>query len=344
MALKIMASNDKKTYETAMVDAKNVCWVEAKRQGKDDSVFSAKYFFISSDSSLCYWDSRHYSENVQIVMPPSQWLSILLRYVDRTDDDFRSFVCFLNIRSDEQSFDQETMSAILSGISQITTDINEQRHIVETLLNNDFKRTAKSMTNEQIKGYTQKFAERELQKKVEQMEKDHRQQMDAMKQQITQQGKKYEEDMKKKNGEIAQSQQDISQLRHEISALHQESAVANQKVDNSQKENAKLKVDLRESQNDAKYYMQKHTLLKEKIIWGTIWIILLLFFVGIYLWLLFANDDTSIMGAYVRWANGLHGVQEYAARLLVNILLIVIIVAVFKKLFSLLGRRIGKVE
>lgn len=340
MALKIMASNDKKTYETAMVDAKNVCWVETKRQGKDDSVFSAKYFFISSDSSLCYWDSRHYSDNVQIVMPPSQWLSLLLRYVDRTDDDFRSFVCFLNIRSDEQSFDQETMSAILSGISQITTDINDQRHIVETLLNNDFKRTAKSMTNEQIKGYTQKFAERELQKKVEQMEKNHSQQIDAMKQQINQQGKQYEEDLKKKDDEITQSRQDISQLRQDISQLRQESVLISQKADDSQKENAKLKDVLKESQDDVKYYKRKHALLKEKLIWGALWTILLFFFVGIYLWILFAKDDSPIMGKFLRWTNNLHGVQEYAAKLLVNILLIVVIVAVFKKLFNLLSRRV----
>ena len=78
-------------YDSDYNDACNIYLVELKRDGKNVNLFEAKYYFISTDQTLRRWDYQRTSVT-PIVILPSQWLSIVLRYVNRTSDDFKSFV------------------------------------------------------------------------------------------------------------------------------------------------------------------------------------------------------------------------------------------------------------
>ena len=93
-------NNNNGYFESALWDAKNIYLTEIKRENNNRNIFDTKYFFISSDQALRRWDFKR-NNTTPCVLLPSQWLSIVLRYVNRTNDDFKSFVSFLNLSQNE---------------------------------------------------------------------------------------------------------------------------------------------------------------------------------------------------------------------------------------------------
>lgn len=176
----IKGLSDKKTFETAYYDAQNVKWIECKRTGADKSIFDAKYFFLSSDSGLRFWDVHYHSKNAPIVIMPSQWFSIILRYMERTSDDFKSFVCFLNIKSNFDIMSEEQIHYVLQGISEVTTDIEQQRCFLRAIIENDFMKGAEDASNFQIKQIAKKSAERLLQSQLEEEKRKNESLEDAI--------------------------------------------------------------------------------------------------------------------------------------------------------------------
>mgnify|MGYP000895830824 CR=1 FL=1 len=159
--------------ETSLTDAKNIYLIENLRAGKYVNIFDCKYYLISSDQQLRKWD---YIKNtsIPIVLLPSQWMSILLRYLNRTNDDFKSFVSFLNINNNEKGISNENLQLILDGISEITSDFEKQNEIVEALINNKVKDIiTSSRTDTEIVERAKKFAESELEKRIHNLEKDN---------------------------------------------------------------------------------------------------------------------------------------------------------------------------
>lgn len=159
--------------ETSLTDAKNIYLIENLRAGKYVNIFDCKYYLISSDQQLRKWD---YIKNtsIPIVLLPSQWMSILLRYLNRTNDDFKSFVSFLNINNNEKGISNENLQLILDGISEITSDFEKQNEIVEALINNKVKDIiTSSRTDTEIVERAKKFAESELEKKIHNLEKEN---------------------------------------------------------------------------------------------------------------------------------------------------------------------------
>src|SRR5690606_24640604 len=111
--------------DASIIDAKNIQIIKALRNGNYVNIFDCKYYFISADQLLRKWDYTQ-KESIPIVLLPSQWMSILLRYLNRSSDDFKSFVSFLNISNGEKGISNENLQLILSGISEITTDFTQQ--------------------------------------------------------------------------------------------------------------------------------------------------------------------------------------------------------------------------
>lgn len=159
--------------ETSFVDAKNIYLIENLRNGRYINIFDCKYYLISSDQQLRKWDYTQ-KTSIPIVLLPSQWMSILLRYLNRTNDDFKSFVSFLNINNNEKGISNENLQLILNGISEITSDFEKQSKIVEALINNKFKDIiTSSKTDTEIIEKSKKFAESELEKRIQNLEKEN---------------------------------------------------------------------------------------------------------------------------------------------------------------------------
>jgi len=136
--------------------------INEKRNGQFRNIFETKYFFISSDQGLRRWDFKR-KDSTPAVLLPSQWMSILLRYVTRTNDDFKSFVSFLNLSQNETSINSEKLQLILLGIGEITSDVERQSLIVETMVQNKFQGIIeKNSSEEEIIENARNFAKTQL--------------------------------------------------------------------------------------------------------------------------------------------------------------------------------------
>jgi len=206
-------------YESDLCDACNVTLIEKRRDGKSLNLFDSKFFFISTDQSLRRWD---YNRNMltPIVILPSQWLSILLRYVNRTSDDFRSFVSFLNLPLPDTQIKAERLHLILSGISEMTSNFEQQRFIVQTLVQNKFEGILeKGLDEEEIVERTKQFAKTALEHKLDQVQSQH----DTLKSEIEDHKKVTEKtieeltkDKESKEGALEEREQENARLKQEL--------------------------------------------------------------------------------------------------------------------------------
>ena len=111
-------------------DACMVRYVEIRReQVRNDS----DVFFVSSDKILRYWDMSRSENDYPVVIYPSQLFLVLLKTCGRSEDDFSSFVSFINIVPRRSQISPEKANAIISGISIITDDIQSQKILVSAI-------------------------------------------------------------------------------------------------------------------------------------------------------------------------------------------------------------------
>ena len=66
---------------------------------------------------------------------------------------------------------EEQIHYILQGISEVTTDVEQQSLFLRTIVENDFKNGAKDLSSVQIKQIAKKSAERLLQSQLEEEKK-----------------------------------------------------------------------------------------------------------------------------------------------------------------------------
>ena len=164
---------DNTAYEnSAYIDAENTLWIETKRGNKCNNIHETGYFLISTDQVLRRWDYLR-NDNIPIVLLPSQWLSIILRFLNRTNDDYKSFVNFLNLRSNEQAISGEKLQIILAGISEITADVETQRGLMNILVENRFKDIINGdKDDETIFERAKYFAKSETDKRIEELKQN----------------------------------------------------------------------------------------------------------------------------------------------------------------------------
>ena len=164
---------DNTAYEnSAYIDAENTLWIETKRGNKCNNIHETGYFLISTDQVLRRWDYLR-NDNIPIVLLPSQWLSIILRFLNRTNDDYKSFVNFLNLRSNEQAISGEKLQIILAGISEITADVETQRGLMNILVENRCKDIINGdKDDETIFERAKYFAKSETDKRIEELKQN----------------------------------------------------------------------------------------------------------------------------------------------------------------------------
>ena len=105
------------------------------------------------------------------VILPSQWMSILLRYLGRSKDDFKSFVSFLNIRNRESILSNEKLTLIIESVFELTTNIEQANGIVYNIINSKFLEENLETTDNEIKEKVKEIAKSELESRIEDNEK-----------------------------------------------------------------------------------------------------------------------------------------------------------------------------
>jgi hypothetical protein len=210
-------------YNGFEFDAKNILLLEILRDSKSHSIFDTKYYFLSTDQSLRRWDFQRGNKTPLVIMP-SQWMSLLLRYQTRTTDDFKSFVSFLNLPITEQQISSENIHNVLAGISEVTASFEQQSYVVEQLVSQGFdKIMRKTNDSEELFKITIETTENILEKRL----KDLESKQEAFVQTSTERIQKLEEHNESKESIIVQKDNEIERLKKEKYLLHEEKEIKN---------------------------------------------------------------------------------------------------------------------
>ncbi len=145
-------------------DATIIRYIELLRETQGDE---KDIFLVSTDKVLRSWDMSRLDTKYPIVIYPSQLFVILVKLCGRSDDDYKSFVSFINIKPKSQQITAEKANIILSGISSITEDIEKQRGIIKAAYGGDFQQIIQhshsdSELYESAQRYSMNYLESEL--------------------------------------------------------------------------------------------------------------------------------------------------------------------------------------
>ena len=339
MAIQIKSLSDHKYFDTAHNDACDIVWVEMCRKPGEENIFSTKTFLLSSDRGLFRWDSKYNSGSVPVVMLPSQWLSILLRYVSRTSDDFRSFVSFLNIQSKEGLLSAEQIRAILSGISEMTDRVEQQRYLLDVIIENEFKNGAGEKTNEQIKAIAKNDANRILQKQLSEVRKEAKELkkgLEDMKSEFADHKAATELQLKTKTEELTTANEKISELKGSIDSLTQTHTVATQSLtaqhDKEMSEARETINRLNKTLNDTNSRNEFEAKRRHKICWLSIGIIVVLVLIA---WFFLTSPESSApMGRLLKAIDELDETRKVVARTCLGFVVSLVLIPMCISLFN----------
>ena len=111
-------------------DVTNVLEIINKREKNQESIWQTNDFIVSADQNLIAWTIEKYS-GVPIVVLPSVWLSIILRFTGRSSDDYNSFCLFLTQR-EHRSYEKTINPALLVGtINSRTNNVEVRERIIK---------------------------------------------------------------------------------------------------------------------------------------------------------------------------------------------------------------------
>lgn len=166
----------KRSYSTQphKIDAQNMYWLECIRGNNNTNIVDTKYYLITSDQKLQLWDSNN-SKNQPLTLLPSQWLGLLLKYVSRSDDDYKSFVSFLSIPHNEAIIPPDELQVVMAGISEITEDFTRQETILESMVSMKFNGILAGKTQLNAKQFAKDSLEKEFEQRLTQKEQEKEQ-------------------------------------------------------------------------------------------------------------------------------------------------------------------------
>lgn len=157
--------------EPHMMDARNMHWIECIRNGNNIDVASTKYYFVTSDQKLQSWDRSH-SVNQPLTLLPSQWMGLILKYVSRSSDDYKSFVSFMNLPKDNSVISEDELQSVMAGISEMTEEFSKQESIIESMVEIKFGDILKGNIQENAKTYAKDKLEKEYEKQLAEKDKE----------------------------------------------------------------------------------------------------------------------------------------------------------------------------
>ncbi len=123
------------TRSSAETDVTNILDLLDARKGNGTSIWQTNDYIVSADHRLIEWANMLYP-GVPLAVLPSVWLSIILRYTGRSDDDYRSFCLFLTQRQHRQEGSGIDTSLLLRAINTKTAKtVVKEKIIAEITLN-----------------------------------------------------------------------------------------------------------------------------------------------------------------------------------------------------------------
>jgi hypothetical protein len=154
-------------------DASVIKLIEMYRNSLD---VPSKVFFVSSDNVLRYWDMSREGRKYPVVIYPSQLFLVLIKMCGRAENDFDSFVSFINIRSHSKHLSIDKANIVISAISSITEDLKTQTDIVSTVFDDEFQNILRNTADDEslyksVQEFSQNYLKKELEQQKSELEK-----------------------------------------------------------------------------------------------------------------------------------------------------------------------------
>lgn len=127
--------HNKTSKQSAETDISNILDILEWRSGTGANIWQTNDFMVSADQYLIDWTNDVYP-GVPIVVLPSVWLSIILRYSGRTDDDYKAFCLFLTQRHHVENEQFIDPILLLRSINLQTDDIEIKGRIITEIIQN----------------------------------------------------------------------------------------------------------------------------------------------------------------------------------------------------------------
>jgi hypothetical protein len=124
------------TDKSVATDVNNFLYVLSERKNSVlGSVFSTNQFLISADRNLMNWAADR-NQGVPVVVFPSVWLTILLRFSGRSGaDDYKAFCMFMEVRTHDVP-ENFNIFELLKSINMHTSEIDIKKRVVEEIYQN----------------------------------------------------------------------------------------------------------------------------------------------------------------------------------------------------------------
>ena len=91
--------NARYTQNSVAIDINNYIYILKLRQkSKGSTLLNIADYFITADANLCDWGKLVFPGVIPIAVLPSVWHSLILKFTGRTNDDYKAFTLFLNLR------------------------------------------------------------------------------------------------------------------------------------------------------------------------------------------------------------------------------------------------------
>ena len=128
-------SERKQSQDSIQTDVNNYLYLRSlRRKDKNVNLWTTNDFFISADQNLIGW-SLEIDKGIPIVVLPSVWLTIMLRFAGRTANDYKAFCSFLELRTHLPD-DTIDVYQLLTNLADKTTDNELKKIIIQEVFTN----------------------------------------------------------------------------------------------------------------------------------------------------------------------------------------------------------------
>jgi len=124
--------------ESVQTDINNVSYVlSARKKSGAQTLLHVNDFLVSADQLLMTWAEQTYP-GIPVVVIPSTWLSIILRFSGRTSDDYKSYCLFMSLRHRRENNDEVPINKewIMTTLNSKTSDVSIKEKIITELTTN----------------------------------------------------------------------------------------------------------------------------------------------------------------------------------------------------------------
>lgn len=125
------------SQESLQTDINNIYYIYSLRNtSQSQSLWQTNDYIVSADQLLTSWAQEAFS-GIPIVVIPSTWLSIMLRFTGRSEDDYKAYCLFMGLRQHRTDDDQIIINpaTLLMTLAKKTSDATLKQQIIEEILN-----------------------------------------------------------------------------------------------------------------------------------------------------------------------------------------------------------------